>query len=39
MVAGYNFSTRRRFAVLAGLAVASWGVIAITIDALLQLTH
>lgn len=39
MTAGYNFSSRRRFAVLAGLAVASWGVIAATIDAMAHLTH
>ncbi len=39
MTAGYNFSSRRRFATLAGLAIASWGVIAVTIDALVQLAR
>ncbi|MEH3122100.1 MAG: hypothetical protein PGN16_08990 [Sphingomonas phyllosphaerae] len=39
MTAGYNFSTRRRFATLAGLVVASWGVIAVTIDAMVHLTR
>lgn len=39
MTAGYNFSSRRRFATLAGLAIASWGVIAVTIDAMVRLTR
>jgi hypothetical protein len=39
MVAGYNFSTRRRFAVLAGLALASWGVIGVAIDVMTHLAR
>lgn len=39
MTAGYNFSTRRRFATLAGLIVASWAVIAVTVDAMMHLTR
>ncbi|MEH3103521.1 MAG: hypothetical protein PGN12_06410 [Sphingomonas phyllosphaerae] len=39
MVAGYNFSTRRRFAVLASLALASWVVIGGAIDAMVHLVR
>ncbi len=39
MIAGYNFSPRRRFAVLAALVAASWGVVVVAAEALTHLTR
>ncbi|WP_294195320.1 hypothetical protein [uncultured Sphingomonas sp.] len=39
MIAGYNFSPRRRFAVLGGLIVASWAMVGVAADAVLRIAH
>ncbi len=39
MTAGYNFSPRRRFAVLAGLVATSWSVVVLATDALTHLAR
>ncbi|WP_269213767.1 hypothetical protein [Sphingomonas phyllosphaerae] len=36
MIAGYNFSPRRRFAVLTGLVAASWSMVVLATDVLLR---
>ncbi len=37
MVSGYNFSPRRRFAVLTALVAVSWGMVGAAADAIAQL--